>query len=67
MYLVTVNQGILYRPTQHAPEEEGGRGGGSCEGIFIKICINSAFVCLFQPFLRRSFILISLMSEPLKI
>ena len=47
--------GVLYRPTQHAPEEEGG-GGGSRLGIFIKICINCAFLCLFQPFLWRSFI-----------
>ena len=29
--------------------------------------VNHAFLCLFQPFLRRSFILISLMSGPLKI
>ena len=36
----------LYRPTQHAPEEEG--GGGSHAGIFIKIFINCAF---FLPFL----------------
>ena len=56
----------LYRPTQHAPEEEGW-GGGSRSGIFIKICINCAILCQFQPFLRRSFILISLMSRPLKI
>ena len=51
--------------TQHASEEEG--GGGSRAGIFIKICINRLILCRFQPFLRRSFILISLMSGPLKI
>ena len=81
MYLVRVNQScvynlkfppgggwgcVLYRPTQHSPEEEGG-GGGSRAWIFIKICTNRAFLCVFQPFLLRSFVLISLMSGPLKI
>ena len=31
--------------------------------IFIKICINRAVLCQFQPFLRRSFTLISLKEQ----
>ena len=43
------------------------RGGvGSRAGIFIKICIIRRILCQFQPFLRRSFILISLKSGPLR-
>ena len=57
---------LLYRPTQHAPEEEGGEGAVALV-FFIKICINRLILCRFQPFLRRSFILISLVSRPLKI
>ena len=59
--------GVLYRHTQHTPEEDGGGEGGSRARIFIKICTNRAFLCVFQPFLLLSFILISLKSEPLRI
>ena len=38
-----------------------------CVVFFIKICTNCAFLGVFQPFLLRSFILISLMSEALRI
>ena len=35
--------------------------------FLIKLCINRAFLCVFQPFLLHSFILILLMSKPLRI
>jgi hypothetical protein len=57
--------GVLYRPTQHTPDE-GGRGRARARVNFIKI-YKSCIFCIFQPFLRRSFILKSLMSEPLTI
>ena len=49
-----------YRPTQHTLEEEGRGEGAVVRCIFIKLCINRAVLCQFQPFLQRSFTLISL-------
>ena len=34
--------------------------------VSIKICTNRAFLCIFQPFLLCSFVLISVMSKPLR-
>ena len=57
------------QPIRRAGERRGGvqtyttctRAVGRC--IFIKICINRAVLYQFQPFLRRSFTLISLKEQ----